>query len=126
VEQPTVPVEPTLPEAAAVAVEEGVASYYARRFEGRRTASGERYRSKLHTCAHREHPFGTILLVTAVETGKQVTCRVNDRGPFKKSRVLDVSGALARQLGMLGPGVITVRLTVEPVASSTSTDSPSS
>ena len=122
VEQPAVPVEPESPEPPAVAIEEGVASYYARRFEGRRTASGERYRRKLHTCAHREHPFGTILLVTAVETGKQATCRVNDRGPFKKSRVLDVSAAVAHQLGMLGPGVITVRLTVEPNPSAASTE----
>lgn len=114
VEQPAAPVEPTTPEPPAVAAEEGMASYYARKFEGRRTASGERYRRLQFTCAHREHPFGTVLLVTAVATGKQATCRVNDRGPFKKSRILDVSGAVAHKLGMVGPGVLLVRVTVEP------------
>jgi rare lipoprotein A len=127
VEQPTVPVEPAVPDPPAVAVEEGMASYYARRFEGRRTANGERYRRLQFTCAHREHPFGTVLQITAVATGKQATCRVNDRGPFKKSRILDVSGAVAHQLGMVGPGVLLVRVTVEqPASTSTEPTPPSS
>lgn len=101
-----------------------MASYYANRFEGRRTASGERYRRKLATCAHREHPFGTILVVTAVKTGKSTTCRVNDRGPYKKSRVLDVSKSVAKALDMLGPGVLEVRVDVDTTATAPPPDPP--
>ncbi|HEY1100152.1 MAG TPA: septal ring lytic transglycosylase RlpA family protein, partial [Myxococcota bacterium] len=91
---------------------------------------GERYRKKLATCAHRTHPFGTILVVTAVDSGKTATCRVNDRGPWKQTRVLDVSRAVAKTLGMLGPGVLTVRVEVqaaptsEPPTEATSTPQP--
>ncbi len=115
---PPVPEPPAAPVSTA---EEGLASFYANRFEGRRTASGERYRRKLATCAHRTHPFGTILVVTVVDTGKSATCRVNDRGPWKQTRVLDVSKSVAKTLGMIGPGVVTVRVEVEqPAASPTS------
>lgn len=103
------PEAPTLPEAPA---EEGVASYYADSLAGRRTASGERYRPDEATCAHRKHPFGTRLQVTAVGSGKSAECRVNDRGPFVEGRVLDVSKKVARQLGMIGPGVLRVRVVV--------------
>jgi rare lipoprotein A len=95
-------------------VEEGIASYYARRFEGRRTASGERYQGSLSTCAHRTHPFGTILRVTMVNNGKSATCVVNDRGPYRRSRVVDVSRSVAAALGLLGRGLSRVSVTVEP------------
>jgi rare lipoprotein A len=92
--------------------EEGLASYYADMLAGNRTASGERYRPADRTCAHRTHAFGTLLVVTAVESGKSATCRVNDRGPFVSGRVVDVSKKLAEELGMLKAGVIKVRVEV--------------
>ncbi len=122
---PVPPVPPVPPEPASApeptpqppgpvsTLEEGVASFYANRFEGRRTASGERYRKKLATCAHRTHPFGTILFVTAITSGKTASCRVNDRGPYKKARLLDVSRSVAMELDMIGPGVITVRVELD-------------
>ena len=103
-----------------------MASFYANRFEGRRTASGERYRRKLATCAHREHPFGTILVVTVVKTGKSATCRVNDRGPHKKSRILDVSKSVATALDMIGPGVLEVRVDVEAISAAPTAKEPPS
>lgn len=92
--------------------EEGLASYYSASLAGRRTASGERYDPAASTCAHRTHRFGTRLRVTRVDNGVSVTCRVNDRGPFKDGRVVDVSGSLARRLGLLQSGVAPVRLSV--------------
>jgi rare lipoprotein A len=91
-------------------VEEGLASYYGRHLHGRRTASGERYDEHAFTCAHRTLPFGTRLRVTAVETGRAVEVTVNDRGPFARGRVVDLSLAAARTLGMVHEGVIRVRV----------------
>jgi rare lipoprotein A len=98
---------------ARAAVEVGLASYYSQGLQGRRTASGERYDPHAFTCAHRHHPFGTRLRVTALESGRSVEVRVNDRGPFAEGRVVDLSLAAAKALGMLSAGVIRVR--VEPV-----------
>lgn len=113
---PPAPDEPAPPPAAPPATseppEEGVASYYADSLAGRRTASGERYRPDVATCAHRTHRFGTTLVVTAVGSGRSAQCRVNDRGPWVKGRVLDVSKVVAKKLGMLGPGVLSVRIEV--------------
>ena len=95
---------------AASPVEEGGAAFYADRFEGRRTASGERYSARAMTCAHRSHPFGAILEVTDISTGRSVRVRVNDRGPFTKGRVVDLSKAAARELGILRQGVARVRV----------------
>ncbi len=94
-------------------VELGLASYYARSLQGRRTASGARYDGRAMTCAHRTHPFGTLLRVTDVESGKSVTVKVTDRGPFAQGRVIDLSWAAARVLGILEQGV--ARVKVEPV-----------
>jgi len=94
-------------------VEEGIASYYARSLEGRRTASGEPYRGAAATCAHRTHAFGTRLRVTLLRTGQSVVCRVNDRGPFVEGRVVDLSSHLARELGIVEQGIARVR--VEPL-----------
>lgn len=80
------------------------ASYYAKKFEGRETASGKIYHGKLFTAAHRTLPFGTKLLVTNVKTHKQVTVTVNDRGPFHKKFDLDLSPAAAKALGIT-PGM---------------------
>lgn len=92
--------------------EEGLASYYGDAFVGRRTASGERYRHKLETCAHRTAPMGSTLEVERRDTGVRVQCRVNDRGPFVDGRVIDVSRSLARKLGFLESGVVAVRVRV--------------
>lgn len=79
----------------------GVISYYS---EGRHTASGERFNKNSLTCAHKRLPFGTKVVVTL--RYRAATCRVNDRGPFRKGRILDVSLGTARALGMLGVGVV--------------------
>ena len=90
----------------------GVASYYAGRWHGRRTASGERFDMHEMTAAHRTLPFGTRVRVTNLKNGREVVVRINDRGPWRKKRVIDVSYAAARKLGMIGPGVARVRLDV--------------
>lgn len=94
--------------------EVGLASFYGERFHGRRTASGARYDMHALTCAHPTAPFGTRLRVTELENGKSVVLTVNDRGPFVRGRVVDVSLAAARRLGMVERGLAKVR--VERVA----------
>jgi len=91
--------------------EVGLASYYADRFQGRSTASGERYDRSAFTAAHRRLPYGTKVQVTRLDNGRSVTVRINDRGPFVKGRVIDLSYAAARELGMLRAGVVRVRVT---------------
>jgi rare lipoprotein A len=91
---------------------EGGASYYAAKFEGRRTASGEPYRGSAMTAAHRTLPFGTRVRVTSERTGRSVVVRINDRGPFHTRRVIDLSRTAASRLGMLRRGRDTVRLEV--------------
>jgi len=94
--------------------EQGIASWYGGRdgFEGKPTASGEIYDSSLLTAAHRELPLGSIVDVTSLENGKTVRVRINDRGPFVFGRVIDLSRAAAGELGLIGPGIGSVRLTV--------------
>jgi rare lipoprotein A len=89
---------------------EGLASYYSSALTGRRTASGERLDPKALTAAHRTLPFGTCLRVVNQGNGRSVQVRVNDRGPFSRGRVVDVSLAAARRLGMVEAGVARVRL----------------
>lgn len=90
----------------------GLASYYADRFHGRRTASGERYHVRKLTAAHRRLPFGTVVRVTRLKTGASVKVRINDRGPFVKGRIIDLSRAAAEELGMLRAGVAKVEVRV--------------
>jgi rare lipoprotein A len=97
-------------EAAGVFVGEGRASYYGERFRGRRTASGERFDPDALTAAHRTLPFGTRLRVTNLRTGRSVVVRVTDRGPFHGSRVIDLSKAAARRIGMVRSGTARVRI----------------
>jgi rare lipoprotein A len=109
-------------------VELGLAAHYAARFAGRRTASGEPYRPEAFTAAHRTLPFGTLVRVTRVDrTGDPVsgpvTVRINDRGPWRAGRVIDLSAAAARRLRMLG-GVARVRVEVIKLPASRS-DRPS-
>jgi rare lipoprotein A len=83
---------------------EGVASYYADEFQGRKTSSGETFDMNDMTAAHRTLPFGTRVKVTDVETGKSVVVRINDRGPFKDDRVIDLSLGAAKQIGLIANG----------------------
>lgn len=86
------------------AIGSGTASYYGRKFHGRRTASGEPFDMYAMTAAHRTLPFGTRLRVTNPRTGASVVVRINDRGPFHGSRIIDVSRAAAEELGLVGRG----------------------
>jgi len=90
----------------------GLASYYARKFHGRRTASGERYNKNAMTAAHPSLSFGTLVRVVNLENGRSVRVRINDRGPFVRGRIIDLSFAAAKQLAMLSKGVAKVRVTV--------------
>jgi len=89
---------------------EGLASYYGAGLHGRPTASGETFDKEQLTAAHRKLPFGTCVRVTFMPTGKSVEVRINDRGPFVGNRIIDVSEAAARELGMITLGVGRVKL----------------
>ena len=93
-------------------VERGMASWYGPGFHGNKTANGERYDMHQLTAAHRTLPLGSIALIRSTSTGKEVTVRINDRGPFAKGRVLDLSYAGAHRLGMLGHGTDQIELRV--------------
>ena len=88
------------------------ASYYADKFHGRKTASGEIFNMYDFTCAHKTLPFGTILRVTNLSNNKSVNVRVNDRGPFAKGREIDVSKAAAQKLDMIKTGTANVRIEI--------------
>jgi rare lipoprotein A len=96
----------------------GLAAFYSPDYAGR-TASGERYDPDRFTAAHRTLPFGTRLRVTDMRLHRSVTVVVNDRGPFTKGRVLDLSLAAAKALRMTGRGLLRVTATLEPGASLT-------
>ena len=93
-------------------VEEGIASYYADEYNGRKTSNGEVYDMYKMTAAHRTLPFNSVVRVTNVTNGKTVNVRINDRGPFKDDRIIDLSLSAAREIGMIGPGTAPVRLDV--------------
>lgn len=97
-----------------IETQEGRASFYGDRFQGRTTASGEAFDQRALTAAHRSLPFGTKVLVTRQDTGESVEVEINDRGPFVKGRIIDLSKGAARELGMLNRGVAPVRLTYLP------------
>jgi rare lipoprotein A len=80
----------------------GIASFYGKKFHGRKTASGETYDMYKLTAAHRTLPFGTKVKVTNLLNGRSVVVRINDRGPFKKDRIIDLSFEAARRLGIGG------------------------
>jgi rare lipoprotein A len=92
--------------------EAGIASYYAEAHQGRRTANGERFDMHALTAAHRTLPFGTRVKVTSLDNGRSVVVRINDRGPYIKGRVIDLSKAAARELRFLDRGTTRVRLEV--------------
>ena len=91
----------------------GKASFYSKRATGRMTASGGRLHHESLTCAHRSSPFGTLLQVTNPSNGRMIVVRVNDRGPFVRGRIVDLSWAAAKVLGILSTGVANV--IVEPL-----------
>ena len=90
----------------------GTASYYGQWHHGRLTASGERFDLTGLTAAHRTLPFGTVARVTDVSSGRSVTVRITDRGPYFRGRVIDLSYAAAQQLGMVEAGLAKVRIEV--------------
>jgi rare lipoprotein A len=104
------PRPPGRDEAAPPGTQVGVASFYAHRFHGRKTASGTRYDMHAMTCAHPTLPFGTRLRVTELVSGRSVVVTVNDRGPFTGGRIVDVSYAAAKKLGMVERGVARVKV----------------
>lgn len=93
-------------------VERGVASWYGPGFHGNRTANGERFDMHRLTAAHRTLPLGAMVRVRSLSTGRTVTVRINDRGPFSKGRIIDLSRAAAQRLGITGPGTDHVELRV--------------
>jgi rare lipoprotein A (peptidoglycan hydrolase) len=103
------------PRAEAASFEQkGEASWYGPGFHGRRTASGETFDQNDLTAAHRTLPLGTKAEVTDVETGKSVEVTINDRGPYVKDRVIDLSKAAAKELGMTEDGTTTVKIEADP------------
>src|SRR3954471_23301908 len=90
--------------------EMGRASYYADKFQGRKTANGETFRQRKKTAAHRTLPFGTKVTVKNLSNGRKVKVRINDRGPFAKGRIIDLSKKAARKLDMLDAGVSNVEI----------------
>lgn len=88
--------------------QDGIASWYGPGFHGRRTASGETFNTHALTAAHRSLPFGTRVTVTNRATGRSVVVRVNDRGPFAHGRVIDLSQAAARAIGITGTAPVSL------------------
>jgi rare lipoprotein A len=89
-----------------------MASWYGKELAGHKTASGERFDPSKLTAAHRTLRFGTMVRVTRVKTGQSVVVRINDRGPFSKNRIIDLSEAAARQLDMISAGTSKVQLEI--------------
>lgn len=100
------------PISRSLGTQEGLASYYSTEFHGRKTSSGEMFDKDALTAAHRTYPFGTILLVTNQKNGKQVEVKVNDRGPVKPERIIDLSYGAAKEIDMVRDGLVRVRLEV--------------
>lgn len=107
---PEAPAPPPAPPPAPSFSQVGVASYYAAKFEDRKTADGERFKSTGMTAAHRTLPLGTMVRVTNLENNRSVIVRINDRGPFMRKRIIDLSPAAARALGIRNQGLMRVRI----------------
>ena len=90
----------------------GIASFYAEAFHGRTTANGETFDMNAMTCAHKTLPFGTMLLVTNLDNERDVTVRVNDRGPYVSGRIIDLSKGAAGSLDMIESGTANVLIEV--------------
>ena len=96
----------------AQTVEKGFASYYKKSWTGRKTANGDRLHHDSLTCAHKRHRFGTLLKVWCPSTDRTVVVRVNDRGPYVRGRIIDLSWGAARELNILSRGIAKVEVTV--------------
>jgi len=92
--------------------ESGQASYYADKHQNRKTASGELYKHELNTAAHKKLPFGSNVKVTNVKSGKSVIVKINDRGPFVKGRIIDLSKSAFSSIGNTSSGLINVKIEV--------------
>lgn len=105
---PGIPVVPESP--SVISVQQGQASYYGTRHHGRKTASGEPFNMHALTAAHRTLPFGSRVRVTNLHNQKSVVVRINDRGPYAKGRIIDLSEQAARELNMIHAGVARVKV----------------
>ena len=101
--------------------ETGMASWYGNKFLGRKTASGERFTSNKFTAAHKNLPMGTVVKVTNLGTDSEVIVRINDRGPYIKGRILDLSPAAAKLIGLTNTGVAKVKMEIISYPSKIST-----
>jgi rare lipoprotein A len=97
---------------SSIPLQSGKASYYASEFQHRKTASGERFNQFSNTAAHKKLPFGTKVKVTNVKNGKSVIVKINDRGPFIKGRIIDLSRSAFKSIANLDSGVINVKIEV--------------
>ncbi len=88
----------------------GIASYYSDYYEGRQTANGEIFKHSKETAAHKTLPFGTKVEVTNLKNNKTVVVRINDRGPYVKGRIIDLTKTAAKEIDMLGDGVAKVKI----------------
>jgi rare lipoprotein A len=92
--------------------ESGQASFYADKHQNQKTASGERYRHSLKTASHKNLPFGLNVKVTNIDNGKSVIVKINDRGPFEKGRIIDLSKTAFNSIGNTSSGLINVKIQV--------------
>jgi len=114
----------TAPGGRGAVVDRGIASWYGPGFHGNLTASGEPYDMDTLTAAHKTLPFGTVVEVRNLDNGRSVRVKINDRGPFVRGRIIDLSREAARRIGMIGPGTARVELVavgVEPIGGFTYT-----
>lgn len=104
--------EPTPSEGKVLSTEIGIASYYGKEFHGKKTASGEIFDMYKFSAAHQDYPLGTIVRVTNLSNGKSLVLKINDRGPFLKGRIIDLSYAAAGELDFVLEGTTTVKIEV--------------
>lgn len=108
---PSAPVADAPPAAPAPSfAQQGVASWYGKSHHGRRTANGETYDMSAMTAAHRSLPFGTVVRVTRLDDGRSVKVRINDRGPYARGRIIDLSAQAAEAIGMSEVGIARVKV----------------
>ena len=95
-------------------IQTGIASYYADKHQNQKTASGEVYQHKLKTAAHRSLPFGTNVKVVNIENNKSIVVKINDRGPFRKGRIIDLSKSAFMEISDTNQGLLKVQIEVVP------------
>jgi len=110
---------PPVPAAEVESKLDGIATWYGAGLQGHETAEGERFDMNRFTAAHRKLPFGSIVRVTNLQNGRSVVVRINDRGPLPSDRMIDLSRAAARRVGMIGAGVARVHIDVIRLGSAT-------